>query len=176
MADEEDQQAEDGKEINDNSGKKKKLIMMLVLMLVIVGVSIGGTITVLKMLAPPPPVDPDAVMEEEVEAPAQPAIYYPLKPEYILNIDARGRRRYMRLDIALMLRDDELISVIELHRPSIDNVINLIGGGQIFEEIQTAEGKEFLRLQLTQEIQAVFEKEVGKPGVEQVLFTNFVMQ
>jgi len=108
--------------------------------------------------------------------PPKPAIYYPLKPEYLLNIDARGRRRYLKLEITVMTREDDVIGAIETHRATVDNTVNLIAGGQIFEEIQTVEGKEFLRLQLTQELQAVFQKEIGKPGIEQVLFTNFVMQ
>lgn len=158
------------------SGGKKKLILLILLAIVLIGASVGGTITVLKMMQPEPVLEESEVAEEEVEPLPKPAIYYPLKPEYILNIDARGRRRYLRLDLTVLTRDEDVIAAIELHRPTVDNVVNLIAGGQIFEEIQTAEGKELLRLQLLQELQAVFEKEIGKPGIEQVLFTNFVMQ
>jgi len=49
-------------------------------------------------------------------------------------------------------------------------------GGQLYEEIQTAEGKELLRQQCLQELQKIMQEEIGKPGVEQVLYTNFVMQ
>ncbi len=172
--------AEDDQQNNENdaaaSGGKKKLIMLVLVALVLIGASVGGTIAVLKMTQPPAPVAEGEAAEEVVEAPPRPAIYYPLKPEYILNIDARGRRRYLRLDLTVMTREEDVIAAIELHRPSVDHVVNLVAGGQIFEEVQTAEGKEFLRLQLLQELQALFEQEIGKPGIEQVLFTNFVMQ
>ena len=58
----------------------------------------------------------------------------------------------------------------------IRNSLVLLIGGQIFSEIQTAEGKELLRQQCLQEVQRLLEKEIGKPGVEQVLFTSFVIQ
>ncbi len=176
-ADEDEQQTEDSSEAQKKSGGLKKIILLAVIGLVIIGASVGGTIAVLSMMKEEPVVEADEeAVEQEAEPPAKPAIYYPLKPEYILNIDARGKRRFMRLDLTLMTRDDDVIAAIELHRPTIDNTVNLIAGGQIYEEIQTAEGKEFLRLQLLQELQAMFEKEIGKPGLEQVLFTNFVVQ
>jgi flagellar FliL protein len=159
-----------------SGGGKKRLIIMIVLALVLVGASVGGTITVLSMMKEEPAPEAGEAGEEEAEAPKKAAIYYPLKPEYIVNIDARGRRRYLRLDLTLLVRDDDMVPTIEMHRASVDNIVNLISGGQIFEEVQTPEGKEFLRLQLLKEMQTLFEKEVGKQGVEQVLFTNFVMQ
>lgn len=176
-ADDEQQTNEENSTESNASGGKKKLILLIVVGLLLIGASVGGTITVLKMMQPEPVVEEDGeLVEEEVELPPKPAIYYPLKPEYILNIDARGRRRYLRLDLTVLTRDDDVIAAIELHRPTVDHTVNLIAGGQIFEEVQTAEGKELLRLQLLQEFQALFEREIGKPGIEQVLFTNFVMQ
>jgi flagellar FliL protein len=171
-ADDEQQNSEN----EGNSGGKSKLPLLIIVGLLLVGISVGGTIAALSFLKEEPAPAEEGEVAEEAAPPAKPAIYYPLKPEYILNIDARGRRRFLRLDITLLTRDDDVIAAVETHRASIDNTVNLIGGGQVFEEIQTAEGKEFLRLQLLQELQAVLEKEIGKPGIEQVLFTNFVMQ
>jgi len=179
MAEDEDKKADGGdeEESAEGGGGKKRIIILAVVALLLIGASVGGTITVLKMMQPEPVAeDGEEGAEEETEAPEKPAIYYPLKPEYIVNIDARGRRRYLRLDLTLMVRDEDVIAAIETHRASVDNIVNLIAGGQIFEEVQTPEGKEFLRLQLLEDMQKLFETELGKPGVEQVLFTNFVMQ
>lgn len=175
-ADDEQQTNEEQTPDDSPKGGKKKLILLIVLGLILIGASVGGTIAVLQMMQPEPTPEEGELVEDEVEPPPKPAIYYPLKPEYILNIDARGRRRYLRLDLTVMTRDEDVIAAIELHRPTVDHTVNLIAGGQIFEEVQTAEGKELLRLQLLQELQTLFNKEIGKPGIEQVLFTNFVMQ
>jgi len=175
-SDDEEQTTEEQAAEGEAKGGKKKLILLIVIGLLLIGASVGGTITVLKMMQPEPVPAEGEMAEDEVEPPPKPAIYYPLKPEYILNIDARGRRRFLRLDLTVMIRDEDVVAAIELHRPTVDHTINLIAGGQIFEEVQTAEGKELLRLQLLQELQTLFNKEIGKPGIEQVLFTNFVMQ
>jgi flagellar FliL protein len=114
--------------------------------------------------------------DKKPSKPKQPAIYYPIKPPLIVNFDARGRQRFLQVELALMTRDSEVISALDTHISMIRSGLILLIGGQLYEELQTAEGKELLRQQCLQEIQRLMEKEIGKPGVEQVLFTNFVMQ
>ncbi len=183
MADEEeDEGAEEGEEKEGGGGGgKSKLILLIVLGLVVIGASVGGTLLVLSMLKEEPVLEEgmeegmegEAAMEEEVK---KPAIYYPLKPSIIVNFEARGRQRFMQADLTFLIRDDDVIAAIELHMPMIRNALVLLMGGQLYEDVQTAEGKELMRVQCLQEVQRLLEQEIGKPGVEQVLFTNLVMQ
>lgn len=69
-----------------------------------------------------------------------------------------------------------MIAAIETHMPMIRNTLNMIIGGQVYQEIQTAEGKELMRQQCLQALRKNLEAEIGKPGIEEVLFTSFVMQ
>ena len=52
----------------------------------------------------------------------------------------------------------------------------MIMAGQTYQEVQTAEGKEYMRQQCLMALRENLEAEIGKPGIEQVLFTNLVMQ
>ncbi|WP_045860413.1 flagellar basal body-associated FliL family protein [Teredinibacter purpureus] len=167
----------EGSEEAAPGGGKKKLITLIVMALVIAGISVGGTLAALKFIMPPPP-EPTAEegAEEDLEPPRLPAIYYPIKPAIIVNYDAKGRQRYLQAELTLMVREEDIIGSIELHMPKIRNGLNLLIGSQIYEEIQTAEGKELLRQQCLQTLQDIMQEELGKPGIEQVLFTNFVMQ
>lgn len=180
MADDknDDQKNGDGSEGDKSAGGKKKYILLVALGLVIAGLSVGGTLVALKFLggAPVPEETDQLVPEDAPPEPKAPAIYYPLKPAIIVNFDVRGRQRYLQAELTLMMREDDVISAIELHMPMIRNALVLLIGGQQYEDIQTAEGKELLRQQCLQELQRLLEKEIGKPGIEQVLFTNFVMQ
>ena len=157
---------------------KKKLILLAVMALLIVGVSVGGTLAVLNLTGG----GREEVPEEMTDAPAEEvevvkkAIYYPLKPPILVTFDAKGRQRYLQAEITLLTRENDVIAAIELHMPMIRNALVLLIGSRTFEEIQTAEGKELLRVQCLQEIQRLMEQEIGKPGVEQVLFENLVMQ
>ena len=180
MADDEENDSAEG----ESGSKKKKIILFAILTILLIGfigLSVGGTMATLAFLKKDEPVVDAGEGGEggeggEVEEKKADAIYYPLKPSYVVNVDARGRRRYLQADLTLLIRDASMIAVIDTHKPSVDNVVNSELSGVVFEDIKTAEGKELLRLQLTQAMQALFQEEVSEPVVEMVLFTNFVMQ
>lgn len=181
--------ADDDVENNENEdgsegGGKKKIILFAVLIIVLIGLSIGGTLFAIKILSPEPepvvaldesgnPVD--AAVEEESTS-KKPAIYYPLKPPIIVNFQARGRQRFMQADVSLLIRDADIIETIEIHMPMIRNSLVLKFGGQTYEELQTEAGRELLRQESLKELQEIMEKEIGKPAIEKLLFTNLVMQ
>lgn len=171
--DNERNEEKDGEEGNANN--KKRWILFALLVLLIIGVSVGGTLVGVKMLNPEPEQDAP-IAESDTAAPPKPVIYYPLKPAIVVNFSVRGRQRTLQAELTLMTREDDVISAVALHQPMIRNALILLIGGQTYAEIQTAEGKELLRQQCLQTIQRLLEKEIGKPGIEQVLFTSFVMQ
>lgn len=164
-------------------GSKKKLIIFIVLAIVLIGVSVGGTLMAIKFLSPEPEVvqelDEDGnpieeVVEEEVIK--GPAIYFPLRPALIVNYDVRGRQRFLKAEISIMTRDEEVITAAEIHMPMIRNNLILLFSGQTYDELQTDEGRELLKQDSLTELQNIMEQEIGKPGIEKILFTNFVMQ
>ena len=173
--------AEDNPEGEESGGGgKKKLILMVVVGLVLVGLSVGGPLFALKMMegdAPPAETDAaasaEAAPEEEVKLPA---IYFPLKPTIIVNFNARGKQRFLQAEVSLMVREEDVVAAIEEHSTMLQHGLLMLFSGQDYGELQTAEGKELLRQMALEEVQRMLEQEIGKPGVEQVLFTNFVMQ
>lgn len=162
-------------------GGKKKLIILVVVGLLLVGLSVGGTLVALKFLGGDDAAPTDAEVAAEAAAAEEetrslPAIYYPLKPTIIVNFNARGRQRFLQADVSLMVREDDVVSAIEEHSTMLQHGLLMLFSGQDYSELQTAEGKELLRQQALEEVQRLLEQEIGKAGIEQVLFTNFVMQ
>lgn len=163
----------------NSGGGKKKLIIMILIGFALIGLSVGGTMFALHMLS-----DEDETTleqtgeegEESIEEVRQAAIYYPLKPTIIVNFNARGKQRFLQADVSLMVRDEAVVSAIEEHSTMLQHGLLMLFSGQDYGELQTAEGKELLRQMALGEIQRLLEQEIGKPGVEQVLFTSFVMQ
>ncbi|MDN3639864.1 flagellar basal body-associated FliL family protein [Simiduia curdlanivorans] len=163
----------------EGAGGKKKLIILIVLGMVLVGISVGGTLFALKMFSgEEAAVAAEGDEEGEATAPVVklPAVYFPLKPAIIVNFQSRGRQRFLQAEVTLKIREPDVVAAVELHMPMIRNALVMLLGGQVYEDLQTHEGKELLRQQALAEIQRLIEIEIGKPGVEQVLFTNFVMQ
>lgn len=178
MADNEQEETSENQEEGQAEKKGginlKKLILLGGLGLVVIGLSVGGTLMVLKMIQPPP--EEDMAETEPAEPPKLPAIYFPLKPAILVNFNVKGRQRFLQAELTVMTRDESIIGPIELHMPMIRNALILLIGGQVFAELQTAEGKELLRQQCLQEVQRLLEQETGKPGIEQILFSNFILQ
>jgi len=52
----------------------------------------------------------------------------------------------------------------------------MLFSGQTYETLATPVGQELLRQKATASVQEVAQKEVGKVVVEQLLFTNYVLQ
>lgn len=118
--------------------------------------------------------DPNSV--EEVFAVKKDAIYIPLKPAFVLNFASPGTRRFLQLEVTLMAREPEVAKLIELHMPLIRNNLISSFSAQSYEQISTPEGKIQMKKLALGEVQKIIEMEYGEPGVEQVLFTNFVIQ
>lgn len=139
-------------------------------------VLILGGVLIWLLLREPDPQMQAARAAQNPEAVDHRAIYYPLGQNFTMNYDVRGRQRYLQVQVTLMLRDDTAVPSIEVHQPSIRNKLVALFSGQVFEDLQTPEGKELLRQDALRGIQSVLEQEIGRPVVEQVLFTHFVMQ
>ena len=173
MADEDDnvENEEEG-----SKGGKGKLIILIVLAVLLIGGSVGGTLYFTGFFDPPPPTEEE--LAAAAQEPAKPAaMYFPIKPAFVVNFQSRGRQRFLQTDVTVMTRDPEVFSAIQKHLPLIKNRLVMILGGGVYQELQTNEGKELMRQKAHQGVQAIITEELGKEdGVEQILFTNFVMQ
>ncbi|HSC67313.1 MAG TPA: flagellar basal body-associated FliL family protein [Cellvibrio sp.] len=170
------------------SKKKKKLFLMIGLAVALIAISIGGTVVALKMLSPAPETGKNEAAEEHAEATLAPAIYLEMTPNFTINFNVNGRQRYLQAAITLMYRDPLLADLLKLHMPAIRNGVVMLLSSKNFDELQTNEGKETLREEALEIIRSHVEKEQAalvargeseepsESNVEQVLFTNFVMQ
>jgi len=187
---------------SEGSKKKKKLFLIIGLAVGLVVLSVGGTVLALKLLSPHPAHEEDAEVVEEVK-PLAPAIYQTMKPNFTINFNVNGRQRYLQAEVTLMYRDAAIDPLLKLHMPAIRNGLVMLFSSKNFDDLQTQEGKETLRTEsltivkniLVKEQEALAAAEKAKkgddddekdskeakkepeyPNVEQVLFTNFVMQ
>jgi flagellar FliL protein len=156
-------------------GKLKLIVLALVVLLLVVGLSVGATWLLLSKRDH----GKDDKVEDKTEQAAavrQPAIYQDLAPAFVVNFNVNGRQRYMQVSVSLMARDQAALDALNVHVPVIRNELVMLFSSQDFSSLTTPVGKEMLRQQATAKVQALAQKETGKPVVEQVLFTNFVLQ
>ncbi|HLT05870.1 MAG TPA: flagellar basal body-associated FliL family protein [Pseudomonas sp.] len=155
--------------------KKKLLIIIagaLVLLLAMIA-AVGITWYVLTSSTPSDaPVDARPLFATRDRG----AVYEELKEPFVVNFNANGRARYLQVSVSLLGRDKKAMETLREHQPMLRNELVMLFSAQSFEAMLTAAGKEAVREQATERVQEIARNLLGKPAIEQVLFTNFVLQ
>jgi flagellar FliL protein len=151
-------------------GKVKLIIVIVVALLLAVGMSVGATWFFMHSAQSKPAAAEAAVVGK------QPAIFEPMAPAFVANYNVNGRQRYMQVSITLQGRNQVDLEALKVHMPVIRNNLVMLFSGQDFATLATPVGQEMLRQKATASVQEVAQKELGKVVIEQLLFTNFVLQ
>lgn len=162
---------------DDNSTESKKggslkLVLIIVIALLVLGG--GGAGAWFFLMAGNESEVADS--EEPVEPVQQPAQYLQLSPAFVVNFPHQGRQRFMQADISVMSRDAQALAAVSQHMPVIRHALNNLFSAQLLLVFENPAGIENLRLLATEEVNRVLEREIGRAGIEEVLFTSFVMQ
>lgn len=105
-----------------------------------------------------------------------PPIYFSIQPAMVVNFQNPTQARYLQVAIDVMARDPKVIKEVKNNMPAIRNRLIILLSAQHYDRISTPDGKQKLRKEVRDSINAVL-KEAGASGqIEQVYFTNFVMQ
>jgi flagellar protein FliL len=156
-------------------GKLKLIVLIVLALLLAVGLSIGGTWFVLSKGDKAADAEPAAASASAAPV-RQAALYQELMPAFVVNFNYQGRTRYLQVSMALMSRDAAGLDKLKVHMPVLRNRLVMLLAGQDFAALQSALGKEMLLQQALASVQELAQQETGGTVVEQVLFTNFVLQ
>eukprot|EP01155_Anaeramoeba_flamelloides_P041191 Anaeramoba_flamelloidesc34596_g1_i3.p1 GENE.c34596_g1_i3~~c34596_g1_i3.p1 ORF type:complete len:174 (-),score=25.32 c34596_g1_i3:141-662(-) len=164
-------------EVEGGKGSKKKLIIILALAaVVLLG---GGAAATYFLLAP----GSEAETAQATAAPVRlDAIYTKVrtlegKPSFVVTLQSTDdKRHYLQAFVEAKSRNPVVEEALTLHMPLIVARLNALFSAQSFEDLQSIEGKKALRQEATALVQSIMQEKIGEPGVETLLFTNFVMQ
>jgi flagellar FliL protein len=168
--------------VEEEPKSKKKLIIIIVTVLILVGAGVGAAVFLMggdESAAEVSEGEEAASAEstEPAEPASGPAIYVKLKPEFIVNYQVGPRQRYLQVYMEAMTRNPAIADAIEMHSPMIRSSIISLLSQQEFEYLRSAEGRAGIRQLVTEEVRRLVELETGiSAGLEQILFTNYVMQ
>ncbi len=187
MAKDDDLELEDDGAEAEAPKSKSKLIIIIVAAVLFIGISAGATLFLTGMLAGDEEVDSEE-MAEGTEADENnkdkkkkakskaPINYIPLSPAFVVNFTGDTDIRFLQVTLQAATRDPEIVPLVKEHSPAIRNSLVMLFSGQDPAVLNTREGKEELRAKSLIEVQKVLKEETGSDGVEQILFTSFVMQ
>ncbi len=101
--------------------------------------------------------------------------YYGLEPEIVTNyVSNRKRLGFVRVSVELMLKDADTIELVEHHAPLIRATIVEILGQQPEEKIKSLSGREAIRRDCFDTVNALLTQELGQPLVANLLFTRYL--
>lgn len=165
-------------DIEEPSGSSLKLVIIILVAVLVLG-GIGAAVYFLLFAgdteeATTDPAQTEQTEETPVKAPAQ---YVSIPQAFLANIQAsNGRMRILQVKVELLVRSNEAFESAKHNVPLIQNTLRNVFSGAEYDSIRTLEGKEQLRVLALEKVQEVMVEETGLPTIEQVLFTDFVMQ
>jgi flagellar FliL protein len=153
------------------AGNKKLIIILAAVIFLLVA---GGGGAFFMLSGNESAAGEDGAVAAEEKPPE--SIYIDLKPEFVINFrDSRDRPKFLKAEMSVATTDDDIEEAVTRHMPAIRNNLVLLLSRQIYDDLVPHEGKEELRRLALEEVQAVLTAQIGKPGVEDLYFSNFVM-
>jgi flagellar FliL protein len=167
----------------EKGGSKKKLIIIIAGGLVAALLIAGAGLYFTGFFDPPPEAEvndqgePTEASDKDVENTAElsAAVYQDLTPPFIVNFQS-GNIKIMKIAISLMTRNDDVVDAIKQHDPVIRNNTLLLLASQNPEELKSTEGKLALQTLIKDDLNKILKAQKVSGSVEQVFFTDLVMQ
>jgi flagellar FliL protein len=103
-------------------------------------------------------------------------LYLPLEPAFVVNFRDDESLRYLQVGITLMAHDQAAIDTAKAADPVIRDAMVSLLSSQDYSIISNAAGRQKLQAQALAAVQKVVAARLGRPGIDALYFTSFVMQ
>ncbi|EGR3965474.1 MULTISPECIES: flagellar basal body-associated protein FliL [Vibrio] len=155
-------------------GKKKLLIIIIAAVVLLAG---GGGAAFFMMGSGGDEAAAGAEQKtEQVAAPTDPVSYVNIAQPFVFNVTGDAKDRLVQIKVQLMVRGSENENLARYHSPLVESSLLATFASATVEQLRTPNGRIELRDKATDDIKAALNQAVGKPVIEKVLFTDFVMQ
>jgi len=184
---------EEEKKAPKKKGNLMKILVIVLSTIILVAATIGGTLFLTGGMSSGGGTDHgevsssdehgevDVAEDEDEEGDGEQegikeTFYYALDPSFIVNYYDGKKIRYLQVTVEVMAYDENVIEDVKKHSPVIKSNLILMLSNIDSEIISSIAGKKKLINDALAEIRGILEEKTGRPGVEDVYFTGFVMQ
>ena len=102
--------------------------------------------------------------------------YLMLDPPFVVNFKDDQSMRFLQVGVSLMSHDPAALAAAKDADPVIRNALVILFSSQTFAELGNTAGKQKLQAQALTAVRKIVADKIGKPGVDALYFTSFVMQ
>ena len=106
----------------------------------------------------------------------KPEIFLAMDPAFVVTLRDGDALRYLQVGVTLMAHDQESITVAKDVDPILRDGLVSLFSSQKFETISETAGREKLQADALAEVRKVVVKRLGRPGIDDLYFTSFVIQ
>ena len=157
----------------EKSGDKSKLIMVIVILALLLLLAVGA-VAYLLLVGGGQSAAALSEQAQEAQATTREPIYVDVS-KVLVNLQHGGRTRYVQADIELMSYSPKVIEQARRDMPAIRDRLLFLLNAQDFAALKTVQGKEALRADALQAVNAVLG--LAPPdAVEALYFENFILQ
>ncbi|MGO4702142.1 flagellar basal body-associated FliL family protein [Dyella sp. 2RAB6] len=115
----------------------------------------------------------EAKVEKKKEGPE---VFMPMDPAFVVNFQKADGLSYLQVGITLMSHDPAALQAAKEADPVIRNALVMLFSAQDYTALSDTAGKQKLQAKALAAVQKIVEDRTGRPGVEALYFTSFVMQ
>jgi flagellar FliL protein len=119
---------------------------------------------------------PAWVAAEDTDQPKADPKYVKLSPAFIVNLKLGTGARFLQVKAEVLVNSEEDAKEVALHRPAMRHAIIMLLSNQDGRKIRSIETRESLRGEAEEAIKVQLEELAGRPIIEGLFFTNFVVQ
>jgi flagellar FliL protein len=151
-------------------GKKRGLLAVgAVVVLLAIG---GGAFAFMHKSAG----DAGKAKPAEAAAVEKTALYLPLDPAFVVNLRDGDSLRYLQVGITLMAHDSKVFDVVKEADPVIRDALLSLFSSESYTTMIDPAGRTQLQAKALATVQKIVKERLGRPGVEGLYFTSFVIQ
>jgi flagellar FliL protein len=166
--------------LEESSGGKSKLMIIIIAAVLALVVIAGLAFFLLgsdDSSSESQTTDAAAVQGPVVEeASTGNAMYVSMPRPFTFNVPGTTRDRLVQIKVQLMVRGDNNHELSKRHIPLIEGTLLKAFSTATADDLVTTAGKDALKLKAVKDVQKALESVAGAKIVEEVLFTDFVMQ
>jgi flagellar protein FliL len=109
-------------------------------------------------------------------APKAPELFLPLDPAFVVNFEDQDSTRYLQVGVTVMTHDPAAVQAMKDSDPVIRNALVMLFSSQTYAGLSDTAGKVKLQSQALDAVRKIVADKIGKPDVDALYFTSFVMQ
>jgi len=115
--------------------------------------------------------------EDEGAKPVKRSLYYSLSPAFVSNFGrSESKLAFVKAEVSLKIENEELLEKVKNNEPLVRHEIVMLLSSQTKEQMTGQGAQESIRMAALSRVKEALAEEIGKTGVQDLLFTSFVLQ